>query len=148
MGDRISISFSVTHNLNSNGQSWKQESATLSSHWQGTNLIKMALDFVENLQDAQASEQTNGFNPLDRLEPDIVMLNFIRMIPSDTEYDKMGSYGMISSDYRIVKDESHTDNSDNGHYEIDLTDCLKENGKPTVLQGNFPIGYAIGKMQT
>ena len=140
MGDRISISFTHTYNddqhivVGGKDNTFKSESAILSSHWQGIRLVEMALDFVETLQKKLQEEKCDGFNPLDRLEPDNVMINFIRMIPSDkdSEYDKMAKYGMISSDYRIVKDESDTDNSDNGHYEIDLSECNK-GGKPKVL---------------
>ena len=141
MGDRISISFTHTYNddqhivVGGKDNTFKSESAILSSHWQGIRLVEMALDFVETLQKKLQEEKCDEFNPLDRLEPDNVMINFIRMIPHESDYDKLSKYGMISSDFRIVKDESDTDNSDNGHYEIDLSEC-KKGKKPKVLQGN------------
>ena len=137
MGDRISVSFSLTTTYeggNKAPQSWKQESAILSSHWQGIRLVEMALSFVDTLQKKLQEEKCDGFNPLDRFEPDSVMFNLIRSIPSSKEddYDKMAKYGLISSDFRIVKSEDNTDNSDNGHYEIDLSNCPK-NKKPKVF---------------
>lgn len=144
MGDRISISFSATYNddnhvvVGSKDNTWKRESAVLSSHWSGMGLVEMALDFIQKLQEIQKNEgitEKDEFNPLDRFEPDNVMINFIRMLPYKSDYDRLSKYGMISSDFRIVKDESDTDNSDNGHYEIDLSEC-KKGKKPKVLQGN------------
>ena len=142
MGDRISVSFSITHTYEGGNKalqsSWKQESAILSSHWQGIRLVEMALSFVdtlqEKLQEIKSKGKVNMMNPLDRFEPDSVMFNFIRSIPSDKDdsYDKFAKYGLISSDFRIVKSEDDTDNSDNGHYEIDLSNCL-ENKKPKVF---------------
>lgn len=143
MGDRISVSFSLTTTYEGGNKalksSWKQESAVLSSHWQGIRLVEMALNFVDTLQKKLKEEKSkegklNMMNPLDRFEPDSVMFNFIRMIPSDKDdkYDKFAKYGLISSDLRIVKSEDDTDNSDNGHYEIDLSNCLL-NKKPKVF---------------
>jgi len=96
MGDRVSISFK-------NGD-W--ESVTLFSHWGGT-------EFVEDAQEyAAALPRDRRAAPLDRREPDTVMVDFIRHITKNLV--------KVDGDLYLGADPSCGDNSDNGHYIIKL----------------------------
>ena len=57
--------------------------------------------------------------PLDRLEPDTVMVDFIRHITR--------GMNRVESDLSLGKTQSDGDNSDNGHFVIDLG-ILKKGG--------------------
>ena len=115
MGDRISINFV-------NG-AWK--SPALFSHWQGTSLLNDVETYLDELwEEIDAMEHPNS-EPLDRLEPGTVMVDFIRWI-THTPYAEMSTGALhrnrITHNFYLGKDENDGDNSDNGHVEIDLTD--------------------------
>ena len=98
MGDRVSISFK-------NGE---DESVVLFSHWGGRALVEDAQMYAEEL----ALEMIGDSSPLDRLEPDTVMVDFIRHITKDM--------GRVVCDFYLGKIPDDGDNSDNGHFLIDL----------------------------
>ena len=101
MGDRVSISFKMG----------EDESVALFSHWGGMGFVDRAQDYVNDLH--KSTPRNPGItHPLDRLEPETVMVDFIRHITKGME--------RVSSDLYIVKDSSYGDNSDNGHHVIDL----------------------------
>ena len=100
MGDRISISF-----VNGNDQS-----VALFSHWGGREFLNDALAYVRNLRQEKA--KGNGSNPLDRLEPQTAMVDFIRHITRNEV--------RVDRDLYLGKDGCHGDNSDNGHWNINL----------------------------
>lgn len=101
MGDRISIRFV-------NGT---ERSVVLFSHWDGESLKTFAEDYVSKLK-TKVSE--SDFSPLDRLEPNTVMLDFLLNL------FKKENLSEVRSNYYLGKDESDGDNSDNGHFDIDL----------------------------
>jgi|GEM_PF-1579171 len=158
MGDRISISFSKTEVLANSSERHTWESGVLFSHWSGRHFIDLALNFVEVLQDEKKKLEHNISDPLFRFEPDRIMFNFIRFIPipqSDygnitLEYKNVDRLDigiqtltklpdkviLATSDYYLPKDEYSGDNSDNGHFRIDVTGCEDLKTKPKVLQGN------------
>ena len=123
MGDRISINFV-------NG-AWK--SPALFSHWQGTSLLDDVETYLNELwEEIDAMEHPNS-EPLDRLEPGTVMVDFIRWMAERelTVKDELkfslvsGSHfkrHRITHNFYLGKDEEDGDNGDNGHVEIDLTD--------------------------
>jgi hypothetical protein len=97
MGDRISISFS-------NGN---EQSVALFSHWGGLAFKDEAIDYVRELKQKNSNTTNNYSTPMSRLEPCYVMVDFIKQIEStDSVY--------------LGKDENDGDNSDNGHFVIDL----------------------------
>lgn len=99
MGDRISISFK-------NGNS---ESVTLFSHSDGIGFLQEANEFVRDLK----KENGNSLvMPLNRLEPNTVMVDFIRHITKNMK--------RVYRNYHLGKNETEGDNSDNGHFVIDL----------------------------
>jgi hypothetical protein len=100
MGDRISISFKH--------KEW--ESVALFSHWGGREFLNQALDYLDELKKEQKDDSTQY--PLDRLEPQTVMVDFIRWIT--------GHMDRVNSNLYLGKDAMDGDNSDNGHFTIDL----------------------------
>tara|TARA_Y100000310_G_scaffold3643_1_gene4524 strand:+ start:280 stop:573 length:294 start_codon:yes stop_codon:yes gene_type:complete len=96
MGDRVSISF----------QTRGQESVALFSHWGGREFAEAARLYGDGLpRDSQIA-------PLDRREPNTVMVDFIRTITENQ--------GPVRSDLYLGVDQGDGDNSDNGHFVINL----------------------------
>ena len=100
MGDRVSISF-----VNGN-----EESVVLFNHWDGMDFVNAAKTYVKNLKKEVGD---NEVDPLDRLEPNTVMVDFIRYITRDMK--------RVNHNLYLGKDENHGDNGDNGHHKINLT---------------------------
>jgi hypothetical protein len=100
MGDRVSIQF-VKGN---------EKSVVLFCHWGGMEFVGEAQQYVDELK----AERKDGVvrMPLDRLEPNTVMVDFIRYITKDLD--------RVDSNYYLAVDENHGDNSDNGHHVIEL----------------------------
>lgn len=101
MGDRVSIQF----------ENKGVKSVVLFSHWGGMDFKETAEDYVEDLK---ARKKGEIGMPLDRLEPSVVMVDFIRHITKDHERVKGGYY--------LGTTENDGDNSDNGHHLISLGD--------------------------
>lgn len=96
-------------------------SPVLFDHWGGKNLKKAAKAFVQELK---ASEEFKGRlrgTPLGRLEPSIVMVNFLVKYTEDVRKEFMleGSQYIPSSLY-LEKCSTHGDNHDNGHAVINV----------------------------
>ena len=100
MGDRVSISFK-------NGD---DESETLFSHWGGQEFVEKAKAYARELTAERKANNQHG--PPDRLEPNTVMVDFIRYVTKDKK--------RVESDLYLGKDETEGDNGDNGHYVIKL----------------------------
>ena len=105
MGDRVSIQFV-------NGD---RASVALFSHWDGMDFVKAATAFVKRLQ---STKPVGGMSyPLDRLEPDTVILEFFRVYYRDVEGNTP-----VRSNYYLGRDQNEGDNADNGHWLIHLDD--------------------------
>jgi hypothetical protein len=96
MGDRVSISF----------KTGKEESVVLFNHWGGKEFASEALDYAQDLMDIRTGE----VEPLDRFEPNTVMVDFIRHITK--------TMARVESSLYLGKDQNDGDNSDNGHFVI------------------------------
>lgn len=101
MGDRVSISFR-------NGE---QESVVLFNHWGGFGFANEALDYVKELK---AERGSSVMMPLDRFEPETVLVDFIRYYINALGWDR------VESSLYLGKDRYDGDNSDNGRYVINL----------------------------
>lgn len=101
VADRISIQFR-------NGE---QKSVVLFSHLGGLPFKEEAESYAESLS---ASSAKRVSTPLSHLEPATVMVEYIRRL----------TYGMDAVEYDLYLgvDEHDGDNSDNGHFIIDLND--------------------------
>ena len=97
MGDRISIQFQTGH----------ERSVTLFSHWGGETMPRYVRQF-----DAEVLKKCKGDSyPLDRMEPNTVMVAFLAWLVRGPENDEVPTH-----DYYLGKDRSDGDNSDNGNY--------------------------------
>ena len=105
MGDRISIQFEK------NGT----KSATLFSHWRGEDLLIDVGNYFKDLEDKLQKRGSVSY-PIDRLEPDTIMVDFIRWLTKNED--------LIESDLYLPVDETHGDNSDNGHRIIDVGEYI------------------------
>lgn len=103
MGDRVSIAFR-------NGE---ETSVTLFNHWGGMEFKDVAENYVADLKQWIGTKYAPNFSdPISRLEPNTVMVDFIRHITKGKD--------RITSSLYLAVDESRGDNSDNGHHFIDL----------------------------
>jgi hypothetical protein len=102
MGDKVSIQF----------VKGDQKSVVLFSQWGGMDMVDLAKDYVSLLR----REIMRGDNamqyPLTRLEPDTVIVDFIRSITAHQD--------RVTSDLYLRATQEDGDNSDNGHHEINL----------------------------
>lgn len=101
MGDRVSISFF----------SGDRESVALFSHWSGMYLVGEAKRFAADLEKETGSLR---LGPLRRHEPCTVMVDFIRHLTSEMP--------RVLGNYYLGEDEEDGDNSDRGHFRIELAD--------------------------
>jgi hypothetical protein len=107
MGDRISISF----------RNGKEESVALFSHSDGKTFLEIVDSFLLTLTEVLHIGKHRDFYPLSRLEPQTVMFNFIVYLQ---EQNGCNGCKFSYSNYYLGKDKTDGDNSDNGHYIIDL----------------------------
>ena len=82
----------------------------LFSHWGGISLLQEARAYAERLT---RTANPDGVWPLDRFEPQTVMVDFIRHL---TQW----CTGQILNDYYLGRDENDGDNSNHGHYILNL----------------------------
>lgn len=99
MGDRVSIQFKKDTEL----------SIVLFSHWDGMSLVDTAKRYVIELKDKNPGKI---MKPIHRLEPQTVMVDFVRYLTKELE--------QVESNYYFGFSETDGDNSDNGHFIISL----------------------------
>ena len=104
MGDRASVSFKYKG----------EESVVLFNHWGGKEFQDEAVEYAKALK----SERSNGsgMRPIDRFEPCVVMVDFIRHITH-----KLGDKRMEDTIY-LGATENDGDNGDNGHVVVDFNE--------------------------
>ena len=143
MGDRVSISFRKTEETYGGPTEKKthlDESPALFHHWGGTELPKVAFEWFKNVKEEIKTIKSIGSDPFTRLEPRNLMVQLIGALAREKwdQYttgltkDKKGvtkhSTWMTHSMY-LGKDGQDGDNSDNGHYTIDVDHCKLYNDK-------------------
>lgn len=108
MGDRISLQF----------KNENDKSIVLFSHWGGMDFYREALQYADDLKEelkaGTGKNQYTASGPLGRLEPQTVMVDFVRHVTKDMD--------RVSSDLYFGFNENDGDNSDNGHFVIDLVE--------------------------
>ena len=133
MGDRVSISFKQKRDTYG-GPTEKivitDESPALFHHWGGTELPKVAFEWFKKVK-AETKAMGQRSDPFTRLEPSNLMVQLIGTLAREKwdQYttgltkDKKGitkhDTWMTHSMY-LGKDSQDGDNSDNGHYTIDV----------------------------
>ncbi len=108
MGERVSIQFQKNNDIL---ETPTQKSVVLYSHWGYLDFPREALRYAIQLKKRSGGRT---MYPLERLEVGVVMVDFIRHITQ--------SESEIKSNYYLGKDENSGDNSDWGHWIIDLDD--------------------------
>jgi len=102
MGNRVSVSF-----INDG-----EESVALFNHWGGKEFVDKTIDYVKNLRRRVVTKKKHISDPISRLEPDTVMVDFIRAITANMS--------IVRDTLYLGKDSSAGDNSDAGHWVIDV----------------------------
>ena len=137
MGDRVSISFRQEQERWSSPddkEKTTEESPVLFHHRGGTDFPKFAFDWFKALRKHLKKNHT-GSDPLTRLEPRNLMVQFINAI-RDEEAFRLHHYenktkdinggtwsiddNLLSYSIYLGKTSNDGDNSDNGHYTIDV----------------------------
>ena len=141
MGDRVSISFRQKQERwdgPSDNKMVTEESPALFHHWGGTELPKVAFEWCKKVK--TEAKELGGSDPFTRLEPRNLMVQLIGTLAREKwdQYttgltkDKKGvtkhSTWMTYSLY-LGKDSQDGDNSDNGHYTIDVDTGKMYNNK-------------------
>jgi|TARA_R110001599_G_scaffold5545_1_gene27834 hypothetical protein len=141
MGDRVSISFrkkEETYGGPTEAKTTLEESPALFHHWGGTELPKVAFEWFKKVE--IAASKIGGSDPFTRLEPRNLMVQLIGTLAREKwdQYslgltkDKTGmtkhDTWMTHSMY-LGKDSADGDNSDNGHYTIDVDESKMYNDK-------------------
>lgn len=117
MGDRVSVSFiNKTPDRLGDQKVEPIESIAIFSHWGGKSFAGLAQQYADELQ----AEQSNGgvSYPLNRREPDTVVLDFIRWLFANRHIEPKER---VKAGFYLGKDENDGDNSDNGHFAIDVS---------------------------
>ena len=123
MGDRVSISF--VNEIDYIHDKVREESVTLFNHWGGSNFPQYALNWVKKLKrEVNEKKKDNISTPYTRLEPQRVMVLFIADLQKDKQFADYTNKERITHSIYLGKDKNDGDNSDNGHFVIDIN-CEK-----------------------
>ena len=142
MGDRVSVSFKQNVKMynakKQKEQEYREESPALFHHWGGTELPKVAFEWFKKVK--IAASKIGGSDPFTRLEPRNLMVQLIGTLARE-KWDQY-SLGSIFDDkgarkhdtwmthsMYLGKDSNDGDNSDNGHYTIDVDESRMYNDK-------------------
>jgi hypothetical protein len=107
MGDRAAIQFV-------NGD---EQSVVLCSHWGGMEFVRGAQRYVWDLKKEIKNDTSRMNGPLERFEPNTVMVDFIRHITSRMK--------RVTNDLYLGATEDNVDCSDNGLHRIDLNSVFE-----------------------
>ena len=120
MGDRVSISFVNVDGLHH--EKIKMESVPLFNHWGGREFPQYALNWVKKLKREVNEKKDNISTPYTRLDPQNVMVLFIADLQKDKQFADYTNKDRITHSIYLGKDKDDGDNSDNGHFMIDIND--------------------------
>ena len=120
MGDRVSISFVNVDRLHH--EKIKMESVPLFNHWGGREFPQYALNWVKKLKREVNEKKDNISTPYTRLDPQNVMVLFIADLQKDKQFADYTNKERITHSIYLGKDKNDGDNSDNGHFVIDIND--------------------------
>ncbi len=132
MGDRVSISFQQKAEwyVNRKKEEHMEQSPALFHHWGGTDFPKFAFQWFKKVK---AKYGKKGGDPFTRMEPRNLMVQFIAHLrnheelryywpktPSANDLEIVTDDQLLSYSIYLGKDSNDGDNSDNGHYLIDV----------------------------
>ena len=147
MGDRVSIQFvQEVKGWNKDDKPHTDKSVVLFHHWGGEWFPKLAKEWIKNHNLLLANDrQNNASCPISRMDVDNLMMQFIRFLANESEFDS--SWGVniawesfdthtlpknknyFTSSVYLGKDENDGDNSDNGHHEIEVPEAIVHENK-------------------
>ena len=129
MGNRISIAFVRKDSFigNCDGSNLI-ESVALYSHSNGMDLVEDANQYVKELIGRIKANKVLEHNPIGRLEPGTVMVDFIRWLTAKGEFKTWHGVDIVDSNYCLEIDGTVSDNHDNGHFLIDLDAIAMKRG--------------------
>lgn len=124
MGDRVSIAF---RNTTGWAEQPTEDSVALFHHWGGEEFPQVALRYAQQLKNEMDTKEKQVSTPLSRLEPRIVMVDFIRWLWENNwlvekDYNTKKPTGRTNDNIYLGRDQHNGDNSDNGHWVINLSD--------------------------
>jgi len=122
MGDRVSISF--VNDVDYINDKVREESVPLFNHWGGKEFPQYALNWVRKLKREVNENKEKISTPYTRLEPQRVMVLFIADLQKDKRFADYTNEERITHSIYLGKDKNDGDNSDNGHFVIDIN-CEK-----------------------
>jgi len=144
MGDRVSVSFKKTEKMfnakEGKEKEYREESPALFHHWGGTELPKVAFEWFKKVK-AETEAMGRRSDPFTRLEPRNLMVQLIGTLAREkTQYKYItgltkNQKGVTKHDTWMThslylgKDSADGDNSDNGHYTIDVDESKMYNDK-------------------
>jgi len=131
MGDRVSVSFKQNVKMYNakerKEKEYREESPALFHHWGGTTFPKFAFDWFKSIKKKYGN---GGGDPFTRMEPRNLMVQLIAHLRNhaDLRYDSFNKKTkdfdtddeLLSYSIYLGKDGNDGDNSDNGHYTIDV----------------------------
>ena len=136
MGDRVSLSFQQETEwyVKRKKEKHLEQSPALFHHWGGTHFPKFAFQWFKKVKEKYGK---NGGDPFTRMEPRNLMVQFIAHLRNydDLRYDRHynGEWStddeLLSYSIYLGKDSNDGDNSDNGHYTIDVDASKMYNDK-------------------
>ena len=136
MGDRVSLSFQQETEwyVKRKNEKHLEQSPALFHHWGGTHFPKFAFQWFKKVKEKYGK---NGGDPFTRMEPRNLMVQFIAHLRNhdDLRYDRHynGEWStddeLLSYSIYLGKDSNDGDNSDNGHYTIDVDASKMYNDK-------------------
>tara|TARA_R110000796_G_scaffold132354_2_gene247798 strand:+ start:2563 stop:2946 length:384 start_codon:yes stop_codon:yes gene_type:complete len=121
MGNRVSVSF-IDGDTN-------RESVALFHHWGGEDFAIQTRNWFRThktkLSVTAEQEVKNGLDPMTRFEPANLMVQYVNNLHKSPINCEMGDDLEFTPDYishsiYLGKDENDGDNSDNGHFTIDI----------------------------
>ena len=127
MGDRVSISFKSDY-----GDSG--ETPAFYSHWDGMELVQGVTEYVKWLDKTITERGGGSLNPIDRKEPDTVLVDFIRWYLNEKKLT------LVEGNYYLAADGEVGYNSDNGHFCYDLKKGKFLQGLPSKEVDAFECG--------
>ena len=122
MGDRVSISF--VNDVDYINDKVREESVPLFNHCGGKEFPQYALNWVRKLKREVNEKKEKISTPYTRLDPQNVMVLFIADLQKDKRFADYTNEERITHSIYLGKDKNDGDNSDNGHFVIDIN-CEK-----------------------
>ena len=141
MGDRVSVSFQQKAEwyVNRKKEEHMEQSPALFHHWGGTDFPKFAFQWFKKVK---AKYGKKGGDPFTRMEPRNLMVQFIAHLrnheelryywpktPGADDLEIVTDDQLLSYSIYLGKDSNDGDNSDNGHYLIDVDEGKMYNDK-------------------